>query len=177
MEKVRELQTPAWLRRRLGRRTRPAQPVQPVQPVQYCPAGCPAQMHLTIRPGRTASVKMHCNLASRRWPHQSPLGPSKIHVACAVAGGVQSCCIEAPPARLVWIGYRHRLSPYRHWLTAGPGARVNRESGQSLTAAALSELCPVPPVSWPSTIGGIFMQRARMPHRPLNCMGDANRPN
>ncbi len=37
------------------------------------------------------------------------------------------------------------------WSTAGPDARVARESGQGLTAAAISGRHPVPSVSWPST--------------------------
>ncbi len=50
-----------------------------------------------------------------------------------------------PPIHLPSLS---RSSP---WLTAGPGARVARESGQGLTAAAISGRHPVPPVSWPST--------------------------
>lgn len=43
------------------------------------------------------------------------------------------------------------MGPASSRSAAGPGARVAREPGQSLIAAAISGRHPVPPVSWPPT--------------------------
>lgn len=87
-------------------------------------------------------------------------GPSCVEIHSRSSQGIVSAILAIAtktrhgPA-LAWMRGRTMMLVHDPlWSMPGPGARVAREPGQGLTAAAISGRHPVPSVSWASTKAG-----------------------